>query len=876
MKNVYFLLLVALCSLSYAQTKEDILEEAKRRNITSADAAIKELNANGVSLSQAEQMARMRGLNVQDILSQLSQNQTVTVTDAASSTPVQVVSEAEDYVIVPEDEIQELVQVQDTLAVNDDYFGYEIFRNNPFGTKDYLVGNIDEGYILAPGDELKVTIYGDNSLDAIVKIDLNGNIVIPGLGVFQAAGNSFETFRSRLTVFLGKFYNGLVSNPVRTFMDVSLTQIRPVNVTIVGEVNTPGPHLVNGLATVMNALYASGGIKTSGSLRIVKVFRDGRLFKTLDLYDFITSGKLTNDIRLTSNDIIFIPPRLNAITLSGAVKRSGIYEILPSENLEDLITYSGGLPPTASLEDINISRILPFEKREQDEVFDRYLTTISVDSKSNDLSSVLLEDGDEINFRSILEKRRNRVTLTGNVNRPGEFSIETYPDLRSLIEEGGKSIADNTYLEKVDISRIDDEGNLIFKTYSLQSILDGSVKVSLLEDDTVKVYSEAEVEGSFEVSINGFVSEPKTISWRAGLNLFDFIFQTTSYEELEYQSKLLKSRIDLRRFNTTTGDYFLETYSFDDLQGLKSVELRPKDEITVYTRDVMEILNKEVQITGAVKNPGSYPLNEQMFVEDVIIKSGGFLEYADKNEVYLTKELRNLQNGSYSETIKYDLDLDYLKGLKSAPENSIVLDHNDIIRVILPLRAGFIPQVTFTGEVNYPGSISLENDRMTFKNALNTVGGLSSSANLASSYIIRGDRILYANLKKSLNYNNLFLQDGDNVIISSIFAPVETIGGVQNPSVFNWNSSKRSKYYIRKSGGKQTNGGQRIVVHLNGSSEKINFFRNPKINPGDKIVVQLKPEKSNGQRDGNFMDDLVRIFGLLTGSLTTILLANRL
>ena len=138
------------------------------------------------------------------------------------------------------------------------YFGYDIFINNPFGEKEYLVGNIDEGYILAPGDELRITVFGDNNLEFVSKIDLNGNISFPNLGVFFAAGNSFATLKNRVKIFLGKYYSGLLSSPNRTFLDVSLTQIRPVKVSILGNVNTPGPHLVNGMATVLNALYASG------------------------------------------------------------------------------------------------------------------------------------------------------------------------------------------------------------------------------------------------------------------------------------------------------------------------------------------------------------------------------------------------------------------------------------------------------------------------------------------------------------------------------------------------------------------------------------------------------------------------------------------
>ena len=132
--------------------------------------------------------------------------------------------------------------------------------------------------------------------------------------------------KERLKLFLGKYYSGLLSSPSRTFLDVSLTQIRPVKVSVLGNVNTPGPHLVNGMATVLNALYASGGIDTLGTLRDVKVYRNNKLIKTIDLYDYITQGNIDQDIRLSNNDILFVGPRISSVTYLG-VKKEAIYEL---------------------------------------------------------------------------------------------------------------------------------------------------------------------------------------------------------------------------------------------------------------------------------------------------------------------------------------------------------------------------------------------------------------------------------------------------------------------------------------------------------------------------------------------------------------------
>ena len=241
-------------------------------------------------------MAQLRGIDFDSFLENYLKNNKAGSKVAKSTVSNDVVTELK---VEPLDTVQ-MVTPKEVVEPKEveNYFGYDIFVNNPFGEKDYLLGNIDEGYILAPGDELRITVFGDNNLEFVSKIDLNGNISFPNLGVFFAAGNSFATVKNRLKIFLGKYYSGLLTSPNRTFLDVSLTQIRPVKVSVLGNVTTPGPHLVNGLATVLNALYASGGISTSGTLRDVKVYRNNKLIKTIDLYDYITQGNIDQDIRL--------------------------------------------------------------------------------------------------------------------------------------------------------------------------------------------------------------------------------------------------------------------------------------------------------------------------------------------------------------------------------------------------------------------------------------------------------------------------------------------------------------------------------------------------------------------------------------------------
>ena len=857
-----------------AQTQDDILNEAKRQNITTKAQALQILANKGITEAQAREMAQLRGIDFDTFLANhLSNNtkteQAVLQDTINTATRIEIDSLKENA----EQIITKPLTNKDTLT--NKYFGYNIFENNPFGQKDYLVGNIDENYILAPGDELRLTIFGDNSLNLITKIDLNGNINLPNMGMFSAAGNTYATLKDRLQTFLGKYVSGLISNPQRTFLDVSLTQIRPVKITVLGNVTTPGPHLVNGLATVLNALYASGGIKTSGTLRDVKVYRDNKLLKTIDLYDFITQGHIETDVRLANNDIIFIGARLSSVHLSGTVKEAKIFELKPQETLADLFRFSGGLPINASVNNINIARITPFNDRTQTQVFDKFITTINASLNKNILSDFKLFDGDAITVNSILNHTLNQVSISGHVNQPGTYALTMYPNLKVLINNAAKQILPNTFMDKVDVYKENLKGEKSFKTYSLQDVLNDAINVPLESNDLVTIYSNEEVLGKETVSVSGFVNTPKTIFWRANLSLFDVIFQSTSLQELEYSTKLLSSRIDLKRFDTETGLYKWQPFSLDNLIQIKNTFLSPKDEVVLYSKQVFENLNPQIEVLGYVNNPGKQPLAKTMYVEDALLAAGGFVEFANKNAIYINRLSTNPKDTKYSQLITYQPDLNYLLGKTQQPKNPFILMPHDVISVIKPKNSGVQKKVVVTGEIMYPQTIILENETVSLNNIIQQAGGLTPQANLNASYILRQDQKLAINLAQVISSSKQVIQPNDVIYIASNTGNVNTLGAVNQENLFGWQQHRRAKYYLRQSGGLKANAGMSYIIQNNGKIEKITLFKNPIVWPGAKIVTETKPEKqTNGNR--SFMDDLTRIIGITTGTLTTIILASKL
>lgn len=877
MKQFFLFIAIIFCFVAHAQSEAQLIQEAKARNISTKQDALSALAAEGITENQARQLARMRGIDFDTFLTTyFGGNQAEVSGTAVANLPV--VSE---LVVDPVNDsvVEEKINEEDTLM--SPYFGYDIFKQNPFLEKEYTLGNIDEGYIISPGDVLRIMVFGNNSLELETKVDLNGNIAIPNYGVFQAAGNSFKTLKSRLTTYLGKYFSGLLTQPQNVFLDVSLTQIRPVKVTVLGQVESPGPQLVNGLASVLNALYAAGGVKTTGSLREIYVYRNNRKIRTIDLYDYITKGNLKRDIRLTSNDVLFVPNRKSTVALEGLATQTGFFELTEGETLRELIDYAGGLLPDVDTQAINIARIRPFEERQASFQYNRYLTTVvySAEAGKNEFP---LEDGDTVTLQPITALVEKALTVTGSVVRPGTYGLTRYSNLKSLLLEAAQGLLPNTYLGKVDIESEDKTGMRSFSTYNLDAVLSGNTQVTLKENDRINVYALEQVAGERLVKFSGFnfantdkeeENVAKTIFWRENLSAFDVIFASVSFEELSFQQQLLTSRVDVKRYNKQAKQFENIRLSFDDLGGLKAFKLLPQDEVFIFSRSVTERTYPVIGVVGFVQKPDTLALEKNMLIEDAILKAGGFQESADMSLVVVNRERFDFDTGQLSERFSYFIDQDYLLGKKEAPASPFYLEDKDIISV--RKRAGYLERksIRINGAVKFPGTLLSQYEREDFKSFIERVGGLKRTANLKASYVIRAGKPLAIDLSKVLN--KVFLEDGDQVYIAENSGTVQTLGGLENESLFVWEQGKRAKYYLRHSGGKiAKEGGKTYLVQPNGQSQRVGFLKNPIALPGAKLIVNRKPVKA--RKEGKFLDDFSRIFGVISGTLTTILLTQRL
>lgn len=872
MKKIVTFLSVFTVALSFAQvTEQAVLKEVKSRNINSRADALKALQSNGISENEARQMARQQGLDYDSFLNSYFPNQL----DSKTSTLV----DPDTSVLVQEAKVTTIEQPAalsvDTVAIqksDSTYFGYNIFDSNPFLEKEYLLGNIDEEYLIAPGDKLRIIVFGINSLELEATVDRNGNINIPNYGIFFAAGNTFKTLKSRLQTFLGKYFSGLLSRPQQTFLDVSLTQLRPTKVVVMGQVNAPGPHILTTQANPLAALYASGGVTTAGSLRAIKVYRNNKQIHTIDLYDYITTGKLSNDIKLTNNDVVFIPPRLSSVSLSGAVKTPGIYELNDNEGLEDLIKFSGGLPPTAVTNKVNISTITSSENSE----FNRALTTINYDKLVASKTPVTLQDGDQVTFFSILDVVENKVTISGNVYQPGDYALSQYPTLKELIVQAARGIKEDTYMAKVDIRGIIlPEGKEVFASYNLSEVISGIQNVALKDRDQVRVYNQVEVTGAQNITISGFgIDGTKEFPFFENQSVYDLIFVNAQFENPQFEAEVL-SRIDLKSFNVSTGMFGLQRFNIEDIQTLKSVFLKPSDQVLLYSSSTLERRTKVVTVGGFVKTPSTIALQDEMYIEDALLAVGGFDDYADKKIVYVNREEIDPITPEVSKFFTIDIDTDYLTGKKERPDHGFVLQDRDVVSVRKQLGMEPLKVVSLVGEVNYPRSVINIYERTSFKQLIEAVGGLKKDANLKASKITRNGQILSVDLS-TMKQDDLIFEDGDEVKIAKNIGEVQVSGAVENESLFIWEEGKRAKYYIRNSGGRiAKEASNSYVIFPNGKSKAIGFLKNPKILPDSRILINRK-EKKERKNDGTGLQNAVNVVTVLVSLLTSVILATKL
>lgn len=765
-----------------------------------------------------------------------------------------------------------------------DFYGYRIFLQDPNAddksksVQPQLYSPRNTNHIIGPGDSFMLTVWGDTEFQRRLDVSNEGTVYLDNVGVISVHGQTIIELEKTMKKFLSKKYRTVdpeVGNP-STFFDISFDKLNVVNVFVTGEVVSQGPYQVNPNSTVLTALIAARGITPKGTLRNIQLLRNGQVVEVIDMYDYLQTGKVVNEIVLKNGDNIFVGTRMNTIELRGEVFNPYKYEMKHDETLADLIKFSGGLLSSASVDLINIERLLPIEERESPVVYSKLITfpfTIVRGGKIT-VNPVKLHDRDIVMIESIPRVLTEYVAITGAVYRKGRYGFKHGMKLIDLIDKTGGVLAD-AYTKRVELIRTHTDQKVEFKSLNLDT---DDMNIELSPLDSIKIHSKWALQSRKVVVINGYIKNPGFEYLADSTRVSDLIFSRGGILDEWRKSRTYLLRAQLTRYNddgisTRIIDLNLEKI----LNGDKSEDIFLKDGDQLRIFDVNTVYNEEsVYITGYVKNEGEYKLTENMKVEDIILKADGFKEGAYEHKAIVFR-MNTSKNDNSSLSIVHEIDLveDYFKEA-DANKSEFVLQNKDHVVIRRSPYHREPRKITISGEVLFPGVYTLTKLSESYSDLIDRAGGLTPEAFIEGTYLQRDTLRIVSDFKKAYTKNKTYgivLKDGDDIHIPKAPGTVKVEGFVYSPGLIKYRKDWSLENYIEAAGGRivsiELKAGKSVVYYPGGNAGVDDgWFFSPTIIEGSTIVVpQIKREA-----DREWRTEIRGWLGVLTSTLTVVLL----
>lgn len=899
-------LLVLTASQSYPQTEMQIKKRLEQEGIQSQADIQKALKDKNMTEDDARALAKQYGVNYdqfiqmyimgeRDVLLPPTQTQ-LSPAETTEQQPVETITQQSEQ-DTTEQKIEELkitAKLKEKKGL--EYFGYSLFEKIPTAFEPAAVGPVDPGYLIGPGDVLRLYLWGAVELQYELNVDNQGTVFIPTAGQMFVSGVPYSELKTKMTIYLSKFYEGLAANPPTVFLDISLAKLKPIKIFVMGEVSKPGGYTISSFASVFNALYSVGGPLTSGSLREIRVIRNNKVISKVDLYDYLLKGQLIGDVRLQNNDMVFIPPRGKTVSVLGEVLRAAIYELRGGENLKKLIEFAGGLKATAYTGRVQVSRIKPFEQRKKFELEKELVDVDLTDLLQNPSADFVLSDGDLVAVYPISEKLINYVTIEGAVLRPGAYEVSKVRRLSDLIYEA-EGVLPEAYFSKADIIRTRPDETYQFISVDLAKALNGDPlnNIELHPRDSVKIYSIYELVEKRTVSISGYVKNPVSLPFADSLTLYDMVFRAGGLQDPIFRGKAFTLRGDVVRINPDGLTTRIIPFNLEKLLREKSVniDLEPGDKIYIYKGDVEKVLDKVVRIEGEVRNPGEYPLSTNMTPTDLILQAGGFNEKSLRTEVYVNRvKPSGYQGEKISESLVIPMSPSFYKSTSNESEdvdtfqinsNNFILQHKDI--VVVRKNPNYQEQrvVTISGEINKPGTYILETKNETLFDLILKAGGSTSEAFLFGTQFNRDGKKLVVDVEALFfeedQSENVYLHDGDKIFIPKKPNTIVVDGEVNNPGLYRFIEGLSVKDYIDNAGGTTDSANYAVYRKANGESNRVNFgflTGNPKAYDGSVIIVTKMPPPKGEAVVFDLGKTVLDVFALMASVVTVWVLAKQL
>ena len=693
-------------------------------------------------------------------------------------------------------------------------FGYDVFRSNSAGFDPVTTGPVPPDYVLGPGDNVRVQLFGNVNGIYEFEVSRDGVLNLPELGPVNVVGLRFSEFRDDLERRVEEMLIG-------TQVSVTMGQLRTIRIFVLGDAERPGSYVVSSLSTVSSAVYAAGGISEIGSLRKVQLKRSGQTVATLDLYDLLLQGDTSDDRRLRPGDVVFIPPVGTQVSIDGAVKRPAVYETRSDTSIADALALAGGLSAEAYAGGARVERIASGAGR----------VVLSVDASSESAAAERVQTGDLIVVPRVLPEYDAVVELVGHVDRPGP--VQWRRGMRLTDVMGSLSAlqpgADPAYLL---IRREDpDSGAISVVSADLEAAVAApasGANTPLMPRDRIYVFSleygrqrvieplleELELQAVYGqpnpvVTVSGTVRAPGSYPLEAGMRISDLLRAAGDLSEEAYALGA-----ELVRYDVVNNEYRSTDIVNVDLaaalrgDSVADLELAEHDNLRISTVPEWNTL-WTVTLEGEIKFPGAYRIRRGETLAQILQRAGGLTDDAfPEGAVFLRESLR-LQEQQQIDLLSRRLEAD----LTSLSLQSVETSGADTLSTGREL----LTQLRNTEAVG-----RLVIDLHTIDAGVRTVTPLE-------------------------------LRDGDRLLVPKQPQSVTVIGETQQDASHIYDGALSRDDYISLSGGltRRADRGLIYVVRASGAvvaGKRSRWFgrggsKGTEIRPGDTIVVPLETDR---------------------------------
>ncbi|MBU2871960.1 SLBB domain-containing protein [Colwellia sp. E2M01] len=841
--------------------------------------------------SQQESLAKSMGIDLNSIQGQISGGNASGEKLNTAVFPRGTQFDAEGNPIT-EGELTELEILEEDNKVKP--FGYDVFANAPQTFAPTMDIAIPADYIIGPGDQISIQVFGKEKHELELEVNREGQIVFPEHGPFTVSGLTFNEMKNLLTARIKEKIIGVD-------VVVGIASLRSMRIFVLGDAHKPGPYTLSSLSSITHAIFAAGGVSDLGSLRTIQLKRSGKLIDTLDLYDLLIKGDSSGDLLLQSGDVVFISPKGGTISVEGEVRRPAIYELTENESFADVVAMSGGLLPTAFSKTTRVERYNQGALR----------SVVNIDlTKDSDLAKKA-KAGDAVFVMKAAEMFEQSITVIGAVTRPGKYQwqngqriTDVFPDINSHVLH----YADLNY--SLVVREIDNARNIEVLQFDLAKALasPGSKDNLLLQgNDKILVFSNILKSVDNKVNIDALAFTQENLVRKE---------QDTAKDEYNKKQFWLKYG-DEEQLSALDSDKNAEAKlierSIAQLSGGDIEEDIDIKELTVFSRQrllipIIEQLKRQgrsgqpislVEIDGEVKFPGVYPLAQEGRIDNLIKAGGGLTEsaYLERSEVTRNQIINHMAQQT-------SISINLGNAINGNEQDNILLKSKDRLNIHKIPSWSENNVVELRGEFVFPGKYTIRRGE-SLADLIVKAGGFTQFAHEDGSVFTRTQlrkieqqnllkltadlRIemasksltdddysqSYAEVKQMLadmanvqpvgrlvidlpkvmtddNYDVL-LEGGDVLYVPTKKSSINVVGQVQVTSSHIYDPSLTADDYLAQSGGskKRADESRIYIISANGSIKMMNsgnWFTGDvgdNLKPGDTIVVPLDAEYTN-------------------------------